>query len=63
VRLGGIVRSVALAAAAAVALAGLVVADSFVRAPEAGAVSFLNRWDGVFSKDQLWYRTNLDGQI
>ncbi|MDR1119230.1 MAG: hypothetical protein LBL01_08065, partial [Bifidobacteriaceae bacterium] len=53
----------ALAAGGAVVLAGALVADAFVDAPDAGAVNYLNSWDGVFAKNQLWYKNADDRRI
>ncbi|MDR1118584.1 MAG: Ig-like domain-containing protein, partial [Bifidobacteriaceae bacterium] len=55
-------KAVAFAAAAAVGLAGTVMVGALVEAPEAQAVDLLNSWDGVFKKDQLWYRGTSDDQ-
>ncbi|MDR0366776.1 MAG: Ig-like domain-containing protein [Bifidobacteriaceae bacterium] len=49
-------RYVAGLATAAVALTGLVVADSIGNAPTASAVTFDNGWDGKYHGDQMWYK-------
>ncbi|MDR1189927.1 MAG: hypothetical protein LBK95_21150, partial [Bifidobacteriaceae bacterium] len=50
----GWLKIVALTAAAAVGLAGSVLVDSLTGSAPSEAVTFINSWNGVFGKNQLW---------
>ncbi|MDR3359170.1 MAG: Ig-like domain-containing protein, partial [Bifidobacteriaceae bacterium] len=50
------VKAVALLTAAAIALGGVTLAQSWMSAERADAVRFMNGWDGSFTTDQLWIK-------
>ncbi|MDR1117905.1 MAG: hypothetical protein LBL01_01225, partial [Bifidobacteriaceae bacterium] len=50
-----IAKPVAMVAVGAVALGGLTLAQSWTSRDAAEAVTFYSGWDGVFTRDQLWY--------
>ncbi|MDR1188368.1 MAG: Ig-like domain-containing protein [Bifidobacteriaceae bacterium] len=62
-RINPLVKAVALAAVVAVAVTGVLVGDVLGGAERAEAVSYLNKWDGVFSQNQLWYKNGSNNAI
>ncbi|MDR2253756.1 MAG: hypothetical protein LBD97_07875, partial [Bifidobacteriaceae bacterium] len=54
-----VVKPVVLLMTAAIGLGGLTLAQSWMSAAPAGAVTFQNGWDGVFKKSDLWIKGSL----
>ncbi|MDR2379232.1 MAG: hypothetical protein LBD70_07410, partial [Bifidobacteriaceae bacterium] len=55
-----LVKPVALLVSGAIALGGVSLAQSWMSADRADAVTFLNGWDGQFTRNQLWIKRWLD---
>ncbi|MDR2453571.1 MAG: hypothetical protein LBD51_03240, partial [Bifidobacteriaceae bacterium] len=60
---GAVVKPIALLMAAAIALGGVTLAQSWMGAQSAEAVTRNTaNWNGVFTRDQLWFKDSLAGR-